>query len=128
MPKSPQSIDPKFVEHLASTMEFSNCVPKGFAEDFREWAQEWPESKAYKNSVNYQKWEIELRPYHITELTRLPSMPKRTKLHELLRDLNVPKDEMRDASGRLKTFVVKMILDRLTESRIKINNKKKDKE
>lgn len=127
MPKSPQSIDPKFVEHFASTMKMVSGIPEGFTEDFREWAQRWPQGMAYKNPANYLKWQIELRPYKIAELARVPGMPKRTKIHAIINELEVPKNEMRDAGGRLKIFVVKMILDRLTEGRIAINNQNKDK-
>ena len=115
MPKELKSIEPKIVEHIASSIEFLGDVPEGFAEDFRQWAQQWSKGQGYKNSAHYQIWNIELRPYKVSELARVPGMPRRTKLHEILNELGIPKNEMRDAGGKLKISVVKMILDHLTE-------------
>jgi len=117
MASNPHIPDPELIDRIAMMIGSMRDVPEGFEERFREWAPNW--NSSYKSPSPYKVWSTEIRPYSVSELARKPGMPKRTKLHELLNELPIPKSEQRNASGKLTPEVVQMILERLAVSHSK---------
>lgn len=121
MNDKPQIPAPELIDRIAMMIGSMRDVPDGFEESFREWAPNW--NRSYKSPEAYREWSIEIRPYSVVELTRLPGMPKRTKLQELLKELPIPKKKRRNASNKLTPEVVQMLLERLVVSHSKEKTK-----
>lgn len=117
MNDKPQIPDSELIDRIAVMISSMRDIPEGFDQAFKEWASQWNQS--YKSPEAYKQWSIEIRPYSVSELTRQPGMPGRTKLHEILNELPIPRCKQRNEGAKLTPEVVCMILERLKVGRSK---------
>lgn len=125
MSNKTQPPEAEVIDRIAMIIDSMRDVPDGFADSFRDWAEDLSHGNSYKSPAAYREWDMEIRPYSISELARkLQGVAGRTTLHKVLKEIPIAPEKGKTVSGKLTPEVVRMILDRLTESR---SNKKLEK-
>lgn len=118
----PCAMTPETINRIAVVIESLRDVPDEFPLAFREWAADWLRRRVDAGSTSRSQWSVEIRPYSVAELAKLPGMPGRTKLHEIIKDLNLRREQIRNEGGRLTPRAVQLILERLSVPRCELKN------
>jgi hypothetical protein len=83
-------------------------LPESFGPEFKKWAQG---TKERQSSSCMSPWMVQVKPYALTELSKLPGMPGRTRMYEILHEAGIPKQEWRGGGGQLRVSTVKVIVE-----------------
>lgn len=107
-------ISDAMIERITGILCDFKGVPEEFCEDFRTWAKRWSTSGGEdpKNSLaDFLPWKIEARPYSVTELSRLPGMPSRTRLSRIVNSPPLNQKHTRNCAGKLTPDAVRLLIE-----------------
>lgn len=116
----PKRVKPETIDQIASVVGAMRDIPEGFPSAFREWAADWGRLAPDEKHGCHVPWAVEIRPYTVAELARLPGMPGRTKLHEIIKSMDLRKEQIRNEGGKLTPQAVRKIIDRLSAGRCEL--------
>ena len=109
-----RQINGKTIEQVTALLDGFRGVPEGFSGDFRTWAIDWNDGDKETYHQRFKQWSIEIRPYSVTELAKQAGMPGRTLLTQIIKDLEIPSNEMRNSGGQLTPQAVSLIVDEVS--------------
>ncbi|WPJ95926.1 hypothetical protein SH580_21150 [Coraliomargarita algicola] len=113
-----QRISDAMIERIAGIAGDLKGVPESFCRDFRAWAKRWSkneEEKSTKSFADFLPWRIEARPYSVTELSRLPGMPGRTRLSKMVNSPPLNQMQTRNFAGKLTPDTVRQLVEVVCE-------------